>query len=115
MLTLGDDVYAVVKVAEYDVDPDATTRSDLFMPLLLEMGEENEDGQNLRKFYLASTDAFVGPCCVIPDIGGAKNAYFQVKRRSEWAKEFIQWLEASHQADVAVYSDEEREGTSGKK
>ncbi len=114
-VTLGDDVYAVVEVAEYDVDPDATTRSDLFVPLLLEMGEENEDGQNLRKFYLASTDAFVGPCCVIPDIGGAINAYFQVKRRSEWAKEFIQWLEAPHQADVAVYSDEEREGMSGKK
>ena len=117
-VTLGNDLYAVVEVAEYDKDPLATTKSDLFVPLLLEMGEENEDGQRLRKFYLASTDAFVGPCCVVPDIGGAINAYFQIKRRSEWSKEFIRWLEAPHQEDVAVYSDEEdeeKEGTSSKK
>ena len=109
-VTLGNDLYAVVEVAEYDVDPDATTKSDLFVPLLLEMGEKNDDGQQLRKFYLASTEAFVGPCCVVPDIGGAINAYFQVKRRSEWAKEFIRWLEAPHQEDVTEFSDEEQEG-----
>ena len=44
-VTLGNDLYAVVEVAEYDVDPDATTKSDLFVPLLLEMGEEHDDGQ----------------------------------------------------------------------
>ncbi len=107
-VTLGDDVYAVVEVAEYDEDPEAKTKSDLFVPLVLEMGD-NVDGQHLRQFYLASTEAFVGPCCVIPDIGGDINAYFQVKRQSEWAKEFIRWLEAPHQDDVMEYSDEEKQ------
>ena len=102
-------MYAVVEGAEYDTDLVATTKSDLFVPLLLEMGDENEDGHHFRKFYLASTEVFVGPSCVVPDIGGKKNAYFQVKSQSEWAKEFIWWLEAPHQDDVIVYSDEEKE------
>ena len=107
-VTLGDDVYAVVEVAEYDEDPEAKTKSDLLVPLVLEMGDV-VDEQQMRQFYLASTEAFAGPCCVIPDIGGDINAYFQVKRRSEWAKEFISWLEAPHQDDVTEYSDEEKQ------
>ena len=105
---LQDDVYAVVEVADYNVDEEEMTKSDLFTPLVLEVDGVDADGEVLaRKFYLASTDSFVGPCCVIPDIGGRNNAYFQVKPRRDWSKEFVIWLEAPHKHDVMLYSDEE--------
>ena len=52
-----------------------------------------------RTFYLADKEAFVGPCCVIPDIGGPSNRYFVVKPRNEWAAEFIHWIEDPHNLD----------------
>ena len=107
-ITLQDDVYAVVEVANYNLDIEEATKSDLFTPLVLEVEGFDSEGDVLgRKFYLANTDAFVGPCCVIPDIGGDPNAYFQVKPRRDWTKEFIQWLEAPHADDVMQHSDEE--------
>ena len=60
-----------------------------------------------RKFYLANVEAIVGPCSVVPDVGGAKNAYFQVKCCKDWAKLFVWWLEAPHREDVMEFSDDE--------
>ena len=53
-----------------------------------------------RVFYLADTDAFYDPCCVIPDIGGPCNRYFVVKPRNEWAELFIRWVDDQHNLDV---------------
>ena len=53
--------------------------------------------------------SIVGPCIVVPDIGGPPNGYFQVKSRSKWAKEFEDWLKQPHQDDVMVQSDEDEE------
>jgi hypothetical protein len=109
-IDLKDGVYAVVETAKYDTDLAETTKSDLFMPLLLNVEGVDQDGDvTARKFYLADTEAIVGPCIVIPDIGGAPNAYFQVKSRSEWSNEFITWLNQPHTDDVMEYSDEEEE------
>ena len=104
---LEDGVYAVVEVAEYNMDEDEATKSDLFTPLLLDVEMDAEDEVVGRRFYLANTEAFVGPCCVVPNTGGPKNAYFQVKPRASWAEEFILWLESPHKDDDAEYSDEE--------
>ena len=52
-----------------------------------------------RTFYLADTDAFVDPCCVIPDIGGPNNRYFVVKPRNSWAELFLKWVEVPHKLD----------------
>ena len=104
---LEDGVYAVVEVAEYNMDEDEATKSDLFTPLLLDVEMDAEDEVVGRRFYLANTEAFVGPCCVVPNIGGPKNAYLQVKPRAAWAEEFILWLESPHKDDDAEYSDEE--------
>ena len=110
-VTLQDDVYAVVEVADYNEDEEEMTKSDLFTPLLLEVDGIDDNGEVTgRRFYLASTESFDGPCCVIPDIGGQNNAYFQVKPRREWTKDFIGWLEAPHHLDIMQYSDEEEEG-----
>jgi hypothetical protein len=107
-ITLKDGVYAVVEVAQYDTDPTEQTKSDLFTPLLLDTKGIDTDGDVVgRRFYLADTSAIVGPCCVIPDIGGASNAYFQVKNRSQWSKEFISWLKQPHRDDEMEFSDED--------
>ena len=107
-VTLQDEVYAVVEVAEYNLDEEEMAKSDLFTPLILEVDGLDEDGDITgRRFYLASTESFVGPCCVVPDIGGPKNTFFQVKPRREWSNQFVRWLEAPHNFDVMEYSDEE--------
>ena len=113
---LQDGVFAVVEVASYVPIPDDDRvkmrglRSDLFIPLDLEVEGMDEEGDVTgRKFYLASTDAFVGPCCVIPDIGGPTNRYFQVKPRSEWVDEFVVWLKQPHKDDQMHYDHQEQE------
>jgi hypothetical protein len=112
-ISLTSGTFAVVEVAEYEQDPEEpeqirTNRkgrdlepgrldSDLFVPLLLETEESDvSKGDINRKFYLANTDAFVAPCCVIPDVGGDANRYFFLKSRSNWVPEFVDWLEAPH-------------------
>ena len=52
-----------------------------------------------RTFYLADTEAFVGPCCAVPDIGGPTNRYFVVKPRNEWADAFLKWVKDEHNID----------------
>jgi len=107
-VTLQDGVYAVVEVADYVEDGEAAAQSDLFIPLELEVKGIDADGDvEGRMFYLANTEAFVGPCCVIPDIGGPNNAYFQVKPRREWSDMFVTWLKEPHNQDVMLLSDEE--------
>lgn len=107
-IDLVDGVYAVVEVAQYDTDAANIAKSDLFTPLLLEIEGYDEDGDvSGRKFYLANTDAIVGTCCVIPDQGGPKNAYFQVKNRAAWSAEFVTWLKSPHKDDGMEYSDED--------
>ena len=44
-------------------------------------------------FYLASTEAFVKPVAIIPDIGGQPNSYFMLKPRASWREMFESWLE----------------------
>jgi len=71
--------------------------------------QEGLDDTPNRKFYLADTEALVGPCIVIPDIGGDPNEYFQVKPRTEWAQEFLCWLRRPHQDDAMDWTDAEDE------
>ena len=107
-IDLVDGVYAVVEVAQYDTDTVNIAKSDLFTPLVLETEGFDADGDVIgRKFYLANTDAFVGTCCVIPDQGGPKNAYFQVKNRAAWSAEFVAWLKTPHKDDGMEFSDED--------
>ena len=106
-------VFAVIEAAEYDEEEDEITKSDLFTPLLLKVGGTDEATGKVthRKFYLADTEAFIEPCCVIPDIGGLANRYFKVQSRDEWPQTFVQWLRQQHKydnmADDLDNSDEE--------
>ena len=91
-------MYAVVEVAQYDQSGAEALQSDLFVPLTKEVQaiDEAAGEVNGRKLYLAPTGAFVGPCVVVPDVGGSPNAYFEVKPRRKWANEFVDWLKSPH-------------------
>ena len=115
-IQLQDGVHAVVEVATYDEEPDEEAQnedvvpSDLFVPLTLEVNAIDENGEvTARKFCLAPVEAIVGPCIVIPDVGGFTNGYFQVKPRREWKDEFIAWLKSPHADDVMVQTEVESE------
>ena len=77
-IQLQDGVHAVVEVAMYDEELDEEAQnedvmpSDLFVPLTLEVNAIDDGGEvTARKFFLAPVTAIVGPCIVIPDVGGA--------------------------------------------
>ena len=103
-------VFAVIEASTYD-DPstmEENMQSDLFVPLKKDVEGVDLDGNVTgRKFYLADVSSIVGPCAVVPDIGGASNAFLQVKPRNMWVKEFIHWLRSSHQDDEMIISDVE--------
>lgn len=106
-VVLRDGVCAVVESAQYEANAEGLA-SDFFIPLLLDVEGFDVDGNvRGRKFYLADTEAIVGPCCVVPDIGGPLNRYLQVQPRTEWVKAFTAWLDAPHKDDVMESSDEE--------
>ena len=110
-IKLTDGVYAVVETANYAKNQDGAT--DLFTPLELDVEGIDADGVVTgRRFYLANTEAFVGTCCVVPDIGGKSNCYYQVKARAEWTNLFITWLKAPHDQDVMELSEEEEDSNS---
>ena len=96
---LEDATYAVVECTKFNEDPDEIVESDLFVPLTMELHEDSDANHVKRKFYLADVEAFCGPCCVVPDIGGPRNAFFKVKPRSQWKEEFVIWLKQRHKDD----------------
>ena len=110
-------MFAVVEHACVENSALEVGKSDLMMPVMKEVGL-NEDGlvEN-RTFSLADTEAFEDPCCVIPDLGGPPNRYFVVKPRNQWAKEFVRWLEDPHQwddMDEPLDDVEDNDETTGK-
>ena len=113
---LKNGVYAVVESASPENNDEDVTRSELMMPVIKEVGDVNEEGAvTSRVMYLADTEAFAGPCTVVPDIGGPSNRYFVVKPRGEWAKQFTDWVEQPHRFDEIdpLSSDEEDSDDSG--
>lgn len=105
-IRLKDGVYAVVEEAR--VEETELGRSDLFVPHLKTVKGFDENGVTGRVFYLADVDAIVSPCAMIPDIGGPLNRYFMVKKRDDWVKDFITWINTPHHLDdMGGDSDEE--------
>ena len=103
-------VYAVVESADYIEDEDEVGLSDIFIPVIKEVGEVANNGYvTKRRFYLADVEAFLEPIVVVPDIGSVPRCkYFQVKSRALWAKDFIDWVEMPHYHDeIDVDEDDE--------
>ena len=63
---------------------------------------------------MAPTGAFVGPCVVVPDVGGRPNAYFEVKPRRKWANEFVDWLKYGRHNGVFGSRTDRKAGKKGR-
>ena len=98
-IPLSDGVFAVVESSEIMVDDAEVTKSDLLMPISKEIEISADKSVGKRTFYLADTEAFEGPCCAIPDIGGPPNKYLVVMPRNEWKDFVIRWVEDPHSLD----------------
>ena len=100
-IPLKDGVFAVVETTILEDDDEIYGQSDLMTPYLKDGIEVNDAGTVTdRTFYLADTEAFLDPCCMIPDLGGPSNRYFCVLPRNQWAQKFIEWVEAKHSYDT---------------
>ena len=99
-VTVKPGVYAVVESASYAESDEEESEEGLMRPILKEAMLDEGGLVVKRKFYLADTEAFAEPCCVVPDIGGPQNRHFQVKPRSEWKNLFIRWVMAPHNRDM---------------
>jgi len=62
---------------------------------------KNNGAVSKLKFYLAGVEAFMEPCVVVPNVGGANNSYFWVEPNARWSEMFVQWLCAPHSYDKA--------------
>ena len=104
-LYLKDGVYPVVEGCQFEQDYEEA--GEIFVPLLKDVDGFADDGSvESRKYELANVEAFVAPCCVVPDIGGPANRYFMVESRPKWSKMFVKWVEDPHTLDT--FSDDEK-------
>jgi len=102
-------VYAIVESASA-IEPDSRySHSTILKPLRLEVRQMNTHRVSKLKFYLADVEAFVEPLAVVPDIGGAPNAYFLCRSRASWADDCIRWLQEPYEerAESECDSDDE--------
>jgi hypothetical protein len=106
-ISLKDGVFAVVEVGNLEAAAQEEVQSDLMLPILKDVVVDGEGLVQKRTFYLADTEAFEDPCCVIPDIGGPTNRYFVVQPRNEWANLFVAWVADKHSLDVMDPIEEE--------
>jgi len=84
--------YAVVESTKVNPDQNEREISEIFVPILTDVRQLRHGRVAKRKFYLADVEAFLQPIVVIPDVGGAPNAYFWCKSRSQWREDFVNWL-----------------------
>ena len=81
--------------------------SEIFVPLLKEVGDSRNNLAVNLKFYLADVEAIVRPIAVIPDLDGVSNGYFYVKDRDTWRKEFEDFLEEYIDINTEIPDDED--------
>jgi hypothetical protein len=101
--------YAVVEYSEQD---DREIASELWLPIKKEVASLKPELK--RKYHLVDVEAFAAPLVVVPDIGGAPNAYFQLKEpRNGWAKLYSQFIWSITKEQLAnVNSDSEESSSS---
>jgi hypothetical protein len=99
-------IYAVVENGIWVEDENQRDMSEIFVPILKEVGESRNNLAISMKFYLADVEAIVRPIAVIPDIEGPSNAYFYVKDRETWRKDFVEFLEKDMDINEEISDDE---------
>jgi len=98
-IQLEHEIYAVVEHSTYeDKKRENSLTSDMFTPILKEVGGWVGENVSRYKFYLAPVESIHSPVVVIPDEDGPANRYFTLSSRDEWAHFFERWLEAPHES-----------------
>ena len=95
----GPGVFAVVEVGYYSHQEEDIAKSEIFLPFSKETrpgSDEEGGGGRKRQFYLVDVEAFVEPMVVVPDVGGKRNAYFHMKGRDKWVRQFEDWVRDPH-------------------
>ena len=117
-IRLTEGVFAVVESATLvDERMAGHTEMTIIHPIEKIVGKDkdgnillNEDGTvKERVFYLALTDAFVSPCCAVPDIGGPLNRYWVIEPRNLWCDYFKDWLYDKIDDDMVMDEDLEQD------
>lgn len=109
LVDLSPGVYGIVENACYGDEADDGPQSEILVPIQKEVKTMVNGRVTELKFYLADTDAFVAPLCVIPDIGGAVTDYFCVKNRLQWKEEFEEWLDSPDEDNVFDEEEDDSE------
>lgn len=102
-------MYAIVESASVDKDKNRRIKSELFTPIVTEIGCQERGIITELKFYLAEVETFVAPAVVIPDVGGKQNGYLMMRSRSEWKTDFERWLDRKPESFPAFTDDSEQE------
>ncbi len=106
-MLINPGVYAVVESSFLSNDESEIGLSDIFRPIIKEMDQTDPD-QWKHRYYLATVDAFVEGCVVVPDIGCVNICqYFWVKPRHMWSTDFVKWLESPHTNDDTISDSED--------
>ena len=83
------------------------SNSELYRPFFKEVQMAEDGEMESRLFLLADVEAFVRPVTVIPDVGSdIVTKYFELIPHSEWAVQFMRFLEDAHE-DIEDDEDEE--------
>ena len=112
-ISLEEGVFACVECANVKKEEqNGRTKLNLMHPIEKLVGLDDEGDVLMkegiiaeRQFFLADTDAFIAPCCVIPDIGGPKNRYYLVENRENWPGIFRDWLQTAVDDEMIIEGD----------
>ena len=94
-------IYLLVEtVLRPNLDQDEVSmESDLFQPYYKGKGRLlRANGRQWDKnMQILPIDQLIGPACVFPDLKNRHNlAFLHLKKRSEWAKDFGEWIMDKH-------------------
>ena len=113
-ISLEEGVFACVECANViKQEREGLSKLEMMHPIEKVVGLD-DDGQVLldgdfqvagRKFFLADTQAFLEPCCVIPDVGGPRNRYYLIENRENWPEIFQRWLQTPIDDDMVIEGD----------
>ena len=92
-------VYAIIESVGYNLDKKEVSKSDLFVPLVKEVGGFSNGEVATLSFFLANVEAIVKPVVAVPDLGGPGNAHLSLKDCLEWRQNFVQWSRSPHHLD----------------
>ncbi len=111
-INLRPGIYAIIENSYFVEDEEEKELSEIFVPILKEKEDINEEGVTKFKFYLADVESILQPLTVIPDLEGKPNAYFLMKDRGTWVEDFERFLERPINLQEEISSNDDSSDSS---